>query len=53
MKTLTELLKGLGKQQVAELSSGKVRAYKVTPPDGESQYVLSNSQGNAALQQKS
>lgn len=50
MKTLHELLRSLSKEQIAELSTGKARAYKVTTPDGPSQYVISNSKGNAALE---
>lgn len=50
MKTLRELLQSLSKYQIAELSTGKARAYKVTTPHGPSQYVISNSKGNAALE---
>lgn len=50
MKTLTELLESLSPAQLLEIHEGKLRAYKVTPPDGLSQYILSNSQGSAAME---
>lgn len=48
MKTLTELLNRLSKAEIADLNNGVDRVYKVTPPDGVSHFVLSNSKGNAA-----